>query len=494
MTVFKATPSDLRDVVKQVGPGDAIELTPGKYGRIDLVRLRGRRGSPIIIRGGRECVFDGGQRFEDFRLEANQIAKRAQDENRYPSLGRDAHRGFIRLKNCRDVVLRGFSIRGCWPTGLYLSNCTDIEIDNLDIAEGTFGIFADGRRTQRLTIHDCKFVQDVERKRIWREIDWKFIHGDQTVDIERDARAFDGEFFRSFGISGDVTIADNLIEHAFNGIHMFHSDREGYDRAENRDVRIHGNSFRYVRDNAIEPEWGATNWWVFHNQMFNCHKWYSLEVERSGFFYIFGNTGFFDELPGPAGDLNKGGAVFKLEKRHKGTGGMHYVFNNSYYLRSAYIKKNRLQNLAHFNNAILYCAADDHGAGTCYERGFFGGALGDSDDNPPEFNKDWTAHNIRFFNDFVDNAEYPEKLEQRGYPLEDSRPGDPGFTNGREGNFRPSKAAPIVDAGVGFEIGLVDGNTWKLPPNLNAGAWQGNELIAPPPQIPTTGRTAFLSW
>src|SRR4029077_9632851 len=36
-------------------------------------------------------------------------------------------------------------------------------------------------------------------------------------------------------------------------------------------VEIYDNDFQFVRDNPVEPEDQAINWWIFHNRIYNAH-------------------------------------------------------------------------------------------------------------------------------------------------------------------------------------------------------------------------------
>ena len=42
-----------------------------------------------------------------------------------------------------------------------------------------------------------------------------------AVSVAKDQRHFDGDFFRAWDIAGNVTIRNNTIRDAFNGIHFF---------------------------------------------------------------------------------------------------------------------------------------------------------------------------------------------------------------------------------------------------------------------------------
>lgn len=62
-------------------------------------------------------------------------------------------------------------------------------------------------------------------------------------------------------------------------------------------VEIYDNDFQFNRDNPVEPEDYAANWWVFHNRIYNGHGWFSLDGVKGGPVYIFGNVGWFDDKP-----------------------------------------------------------------------------------------------------------------------------------------------------------------------------------------------------
>jgi hypothetical protein len=214
----------------------------------------------------------------------------------------------------------------------------------------TFAIGAIGSRTHGITIRHCSWLQDPVPGRIWRVIPWGRIH-DPIVDIEHDWRLFDGDFFRGDGIKGGVTIEHCRIGQAFNAIHLFNDHG---DLGLARDVVVRDCTFFEIRDNVLEPETAAGNWWCYRNRLFNVHKWFSFEGRQSQYFYIFANLAWFDSIQGPAqGDDNRGGGVFKLAKNVDQPFGPNYVFHNSFVTRSDYARNGILAGMKHFNNAIL---------------------------------------------------------------------------------------------------------------------------------------------
>ncbi len=479
MCEILATPDSILQAIESAEPGDRVILEAGQYPSIAITWKHGAVDRPIEIFAKAGAVFDGGRRYEDFQQEANDLARELQENGKFPGVYPIADNGHVTFRNCRYVRLVGATFKGCWPTCVAIQDCSDIALADLTMEEASFAIYARGSRTSGILIERCSWLQDIERGRIWRDIPWSKIHGVQPVEPD-DARAFDGDFFRAVGIRGGVTIRDCLVEHAFNGVHLFHSDGDGLNTNENRDVRVYRNRFRYVRDNAVEPEYGATNWWVFHNEIYNCHKWFSVECRRMGYTYWFGNTGWFDEIPTLSSGHNAG-AVWKTPRDPKPTTGLNYVFHNSFYLRSKYIKKKRLRNIRHFNNAIQYCTQSDFSNGACDGPvGFFGDIAASGEG--ARFTKEWRDLNIRFQSDIVAHHEFPEVLVNGGYPIEDGLTDVPGFVNPMEGAFQLIEGAAASGRSISQSIELEDGERWALSAGLDLGAWQGDQKITPPAQ------------
>lgn len=476
MSHLVAHPGTLQDVAARARPGDRITLTAGDYGPVSLSGLQG----PLNIAGEPGVVFNGGRRRQDFDAEANAEAKRVQDKGEYPGVYEIGMRGQLVLRHCRDIVLSGFAFRGCWPSCIAIDNCQRIQLDHIDFAEGTFAIYVQGCQTRGLLVEHCSFLQDISEDDMWRRIDWVRIHSGTPVK-PTDVRSLDGDFLRAWGIAGDVIVRHCTIRHAFNGVHIFHADENGNGSHSSRNVHIHDNRFDYIRDNAVEPEDGGMNWWVFHNDVFNCHKIFSLECERFGASYFVGNCYWFDEKPTPEFD-NNGGAVWKLhDDVHPGSG-LNHVLHNSFYLRSKYIKKERLFGLRHVNNAIQYCAQTDHPDAICDPSQSFFGDLSSTGEKT-RFTTEWNALNIRFLGDMSNHPQFPDALIASGYPLEHAIGASPGFRAPARGDFRLIDGAAAEGAGEAFDVLLPDGSTWYLPRGNNIGAYQGEHRI----EIPAMG-------
>jgi hypothetical protein len=54
---------------------------------------------------------------------------------------------------------------------------------------------------------------------------------------------------------------------------------------------------RTARDDPVEPEDQAINWWIHHNPIYNSHGWFSVDGVGGGPVYIWGNVGWFDDKP-----------------------------------------------------------------------------------------------------------------------------------------------------------------------------------------------------
>ncbi len=318
MSTIRVTPADANARLAQVAAGDEVVLTAGDYREpLRLSDKAGAPGRPIVLRGEPGALLTMSVTAEDFRIEANWRAKAVQDDGKYPGLWPWIMDGRLILEHCQHIKLDGLHFEKSWPTHIAIANSQDIEITQCDFTDATFAIGAIA--TQHITISHCCWLQDRVAHRIWTTIPWSRIHGappdDPRVEVEHDWRLFDGDFFRGDGIKGGVTVDHCRIGQAFNAVHLF-NDRGDLDLS--RDVEVRNCTFFEIRDNVLEAETVARNWWFHHNRIFNAHKWFSFECTRSSHFYLFGNLAWFDSVQGPAqGDDYRGGGVLKLAKSVK---------------------------------------------------------------------------------------------------------------------------------------------------------------------------------
>jgi hypothetical protein len=369
MADIHVTPQDLQQRVKQAKPGDNFILAAGTYSaRLQMKKLQGTAANPITITASPGAVFDGGTTAEAYRRKGNELALQVSqtpdpDNPRrklYPGLYPFMAEGHVVLDGCKHIRLINLVICKSWPTLIALVDCSHIEITGARLTDGTFAIGALGETTSDITITNCSWVQDGVQHRMWQIIDWASIHGDPDedgpVDVANDWRLFDGDFFRGGEIRGGVRILHCDISAAFNAVHLFNSKK---DAARGRDIEVAYCTFREIRDNVFEAEQSAQNWWFHHNEIINCHKWFSIEQKISGYFYFFANRGWFDSIQGPLTDDHSGGGVFKTPKAINSVTGPHYFFNNSFYLRGDYLRNWILARFLHQNNALRFFASDD---------------------------------------------------------------------------------------------------------------------------------------
>jgi hypothetical protein len=455
-----------QEAIDRAAEGDEIHLLPGVYD--EPVAILGKRASqerPIVIMSDGCATLDG-----------------RRNVLRPPGMPRLEDYAFIKIKNCVGIVIENTTIQNVWPTAIYIEDSQQITVRRLNLNGATYGIFARGPTTRSILLEHCSWIQDT---RIWQEVLWKDIH---APPLPR--RELDGDFFRSDDIAGEVIVRYNFIAQAFNGIHLFASEEMAEHGGVNENVWIYRNTFAFIRDSAVEAERSAMNWWVFENIIYNCHTWFAFEECQGGYWYVFGNRGWFDRKPGPQGDCNTGGAVIKTNKVKDGQEDKilpsypFYMFNNSWYVRSAYLKKGKLRRFQHFNNAIAYARPDHHPPGIVdLGRRMIGvgapnpACEGVADAEEP-FTTEWERLRILFENDICSHPDYPDNLNRIGYPVRGIY-ADPGFGSGRDGNFILRDDSPCREAGCGRMLELPEGRTWDLPASLHIGAMNGDVPYSP---------------
>lgn len=349
---------DLQSALNRAQPGDTLELMPGRYGQAVVMSRSGTAAKPITIRGPKDksAIFDPARSREDGR---NGGLEPMDDDF-----------AFLKLIHTRGIVLENVSFENCWPTAVFMRSVKDITIRDCQCTGSRFFAFArqlSFARTRRLLIERVKWVQDPDHDMWDGRTTWPEV---KARPGQYDASYFNGAFFGSFDIDGQVTIRDCEISHAFNGIRMdirrkrIKQGRDGPRVTRNRDVAIYRNSFSFIRDNAIEPEMGAESWRIFKNRFFNNHAPFSLDGVAVRDVFIISNLVLNNRRPGLVGQENQAGKIFKFLGLPKHTGNMKpmprkglWTLFNSVQTRTSYSKKSRTAEWNDAYNAVgLYAA------------------------------------------------------------------------------------------------------------------------------------------
>ncbi len=323
------------------------------------------------------------------------------------------------LTKTSHVELVDLGFRDCWLPGVFIADSQHITVRHSKFEGSSYAIaaVASGNRPNRVSHlqlihnffvqspkvyqepHDC---QDPRRDLtcgvdIWAEIPWGVTH-------DRFWQPLNGGFFGAKNVGGPITLSRNEINNAYNGVRLKVSEdcmkKRSCRTKANVDVIIHDNYFENIRDNPIEPEVRADRWVISRNRFFNSHAWISMDGVAGGRIYIFGNRGWYDELPShdcedsgwedspqfyfwgrekgeyripedppmeefdPQCHTHDWGTVFKTAIETPSLEGI-YIFNNSWMLRSPLIRSGRAAPMHHWNNAILFRGCGELGPDIC---------------------------------------------------------------------------------------------------------------------------------
>jgi hypothetical protein len=449
--------------VTRVGPGDVVQLTPARYTRAIRLDAGGRPGEPLTIRGAEGVVLDG-----------QQPPTPASAEHMAPT---EADFSFISLLSTDHVILERLAFERCWPSAVLARGCRALIVRDCACVGSQFFLYARNRSraflpdvlAHGITLERVRWIQDPEGRMWHGEISWKSVKGQGPKPHHT---YLNGAFFGSFDIAGGVTMRDCTVSHAFNGIRMECRADPDLKRGCNVDVEIAGCRFDHIRDNAIEPEISARNWWIHHNELRNVHASYSLHNLGGGGLYLFGNQLWFDSKPTDIS--NTGGKVLKFVAGEPYPTQPINIFHNSCFIHSTYTKDGDTRLLKHFNNATEFCFTGEH----CEPgREFF------SDD---ETFFRWHA-SYDFRGDASNHPDFPDGFPpERGYAISGTR--SPHlFRDGRGGDLRLRSDSAARGAAAAATIALPDGEHFKLQGGDDVGAWQENRLFLGPAFRPHPG-------
>ncbi|MBT6272770.1 MAG: hypothetical protein HOI95_01395 [Chromatiales bacterium] len=440
----------IKNALALLRPGGELVLLPGTYEQKSIedvleVRTSGTSRQPIVIRGLSGNTVIRGMR-DSTPLET--VAPFSTQVNAtVPPGGHTAHT-CLRVEGQAWVEIHNVQFESC-GTAIHVSDSHHITVREVAVTGGRYAVYAEGRGTHHVLLEASRWTQD-PAGHMWARNHWCEYKYGAYADMN-------GALFGSRDITGNVIIRHNVVRHAFNAIRTDISKRLRSDarlRGElSVNFHIHDNRFEFVRDNVVEPEFDAVNWWIHDNQIHNAHAWFSFDGLHGGAWQLYNNVGGFDDRPSldcddrcqqwakfkpsACGDPHNGGRVVKFRGDGRGAPGPLNIFNNSWYLRSSVTKRGRIGSIGHWNNAIEYCSAAAHGPNVCNEGQRF-------------FRRfTWDALGYRFSHDLSNHADYPGELRRQGYLVNGTSvpPSQALFVSGKGGNFTRMPGTPGLGQG-----------------------------------------------
>ena len=547
ITVDVSSLRELKQAIERATPGSVIRLAAGTYSMFAddaPIRMKGVRGlpdQPIVIQGAlgaagaRPTIIDGGRSLDGVLGMVERVRRPGGRPRELEEVIEENEFRTRQAVNClvfddaAYLIIEELTIRNCWPTGVVFRSSHHVTLRGNTIVGSTYPFFVDSR-SDHFVVENSIWTQDdsgyaadesgysgrydprPRPGRMWDTLPWGVSH--------HGSRAYlNGSLIFSFGTRGDIVIRHNIVRNAYNAVRL------RADRCEepqcNVNVEVYDNDFEFIRDNPIEPEDQASNWWIYHNRIYNAHAWFSLDGIGGGPVYIFGNTGWFDDKPSRrcipaqwAADRtlqadgtyaptaqnecshSRTGKVVKLGPGEVELKEPIYVFSNSWYVRAPVVDGGRSKFRA-WDNATLFCEPTAVAPGMCMadfetEKRCVQSPPGMAEPVPNRFPID--LDRVPFIDCFAgspgdesthgisNHPDFPDKLAEVGYPVRGVH-GDPGFVNGPKGDFRlrPDSLA----RGKGCTVArTADGSltcqSSAAGTNPDIGAYQGDRLIDGP--------------
>lgn len=292
--------------------GDTLLLGPGVYPIRAQVTLAGTSEHPIKIIGSGP----------DTRIESPT-----------PDLP-----ACLVFRDSHFVELHHLHISNCGDVFIALQDSSYFTFKNIDLIGGKYPILARGDGSHHILLDAISWNQDPSGA-MYGDIPWSESHHGEYVH-------FNGSLIYAKGIPGSIILRNSRIRNAFNGIRMKgHKDKVGL---TNMNVEIYNNLFENIRDNPVEPEVDATNWWMHHNKIRDAHAYFSFTEVAGGHWYVFRNIGVSEKVL--TGE-NTGGKILKFEDHGPLPTGPFMVFNNSWLGPRPIATGGESRHLQYLNNA-----------------------------------------------------------------------------------------------------------------------------------------------
>ncbi|MER2267941.1 hypothetical protein [Methylobacterium oxalidis] len=243
--------------------------------------------------------------------------------------GRLADAACLDLDRVDSVVIEDLTFQDCWLTAIRAIGIRHIVFRRSLIIGGSYGLAARGQidhPSDQVVVEDVTWVQDASgfdqtdlsregpfRCRdgratdlgcpgvMWRSIPWGVSHHGAYEH-------FNGALLGGTDLKGQIIFRRNRILAAFNGIRLKAASCDALPASElsptacpyNANLWIYKNLFSYVRDNPVELEVWATKVHIFGNRIHNAHAWFSFDDMGGGPIFVYGNRGWFDDIPAVA--------------------------------------------------------------------------------------------------------------------------------------------------------------------------------------------------
>ncbi|WP_310353437.1 hypothetical protein [Methylobacterium sp. BE186] len=243
--------------------------------------------------------------------------------------GRLADAACLDLDRVDSVVVEDLTFEDCWMTAIRAIGSRRIAFRRSLIIGGSYGLAARGQAdhpSDQVIVEDVTWVQDAsgfDRAKLtrdgpfrcrdgratergcpgvmWRSIPWGASHHGAYEH-------FNGALLGGTDLKGGIIFRRNTILAAFNGIRLKAASCDALPASElspttcpyNANLWIYENLFSYVRDNPVELEIWSTKVHIFGNRIHNAHAWFSFDNMGGGPVFVYGNRGWFDDIPAVA--------------------------------------------------------------------------------------------------------------------------------------------------------------------------------------------------
>ncbi|WP_018262120.1 hypothetical protein [Methylobacterium sp. WSM2598] len=240
--------------------------------------------------------------------------------------GRLAEAACLDIDRADGVAIEDLTFQGCWLAAVRAIDSRRVTLRRSLVIGSSYGLAARGspdRPADTLVVEDVTWVQDASgyeeaaltregpfRCRdgrvgafgcaglIWRSIPWGVTHHGAYDH-------FNGALLGGADVRGPIVFRRNTVLSAYNGLRLKAAACEDLKASAlspatcpfNRDVWIYDNLFAFVRDNPVELETWAMEVRIARNRIVNSHAWFSFDDMGGGPVYVYGNRGWFDDVP-----------------------------------------------------------------------------------------------------------------------------------------------------------------------------------------------------